>query len=84
VFVSYRVVVGEAEHHEQALVKIVRLLDGVLERVVLLGTLGGLHPVEDVISFPCVRSVQVLYALSPYLPRRHLAPASIVLAWMQD
>jgi hypothetical protein len=34
VVVSYRAHVGEAEHHEQALVQIVRLLHGVLERVV--------------------------------------------------
>jgi hypothetical protein len=84
VFVSCRVHLGEAEHHEQTLVQIVRPLHGVLECVVLLGTLGGLHPVEDVISFPHIRSVQVLYALYLYLPRRYLAPASIALAWKLD
>ena len=78
------VVVGEAEHHEQTLVQIVRPLHGVLERVVLLGALGGLHPVQDVVPFPYVRLVQVLYTLYLYLPRRHPAPASIVLAWKLD
>ncbi len=82
--VGLRVVVGEAEHHEQTLVQIVRPLHGVLERVVLLGALGGLHPVQDVVPFPYLLLVQVLYALYLYLPRRHLAPASIVLAWKQD
>src|ERR671920_396927 len=84
VVVSYRAHVGEAEHHEQALVQIVRLLHGVLERVVLLGTLGGLHPVKDVVSFLHFRFVQALYALSVYLPRRHPVPTSRVLTWKKS
>jgi hypothetical protein len=75
---------GKAEHHEQALVQIVRPLHGVLECVVMLGALGGLHPVEDVASFPYVRSVQVLYTLYLYLPRRHLVLTSGVLVWRLD
>jgi hypothetical protein len=80
VVVSYRAHAGEADHYEQALVQIVRLLHGVLERVVLLGPLGGLPPVKDVVPFPYLRFVQALYALSLYLPRRHPVPTSRVLA----
>ena len=81
--VGLGVVVGQAEHHEQPLVQIVRPLHGVLEGVVVLGALGGLHPVEDVVPFPYVRLVQVLYALSCIfrVAIRHLT--SIVLAWKQ-
>ena len=79
--VSYRAYVGEAEHHEQALFQIVRPLHGVLERVVLLGALGGLHPVEDVVAVPDFLIVQVLYALFLDLLRRHLVFTSKVLAW---
>jgi hypothetical protein len=74
VVVSYRAHVGEAEHHEQALVQIVRLLHGVLERVVLLGTLGGLHPVKDVVSFTsasfriCTRSLYIFRVAIRYPP----------------
>jgi hypothetical protein len=84
VVVSHRAYVGETEHHEQALVQIVSPLHGVLEGVVLLGTLGGLHPVEDVISFPYIRPVQVLYTLYLYHPRRHLVLTSVILAWKLD
>jgi hypothetical protein len=82
--VGLGVVVGKAEHHEQALVQIVRPLHGVLEGVVLVGTLGGLHPVEDIFSCPYIRSVQVLYTLNLYLPRRHLVLTCIILAWKLD
>src|SRR5829696_172192 len=83
VVVSCWAYVGEAEHHEQALVQFVRPLHGVLECVVLFGTLGGLHPVQDVVPFPHIRLVQVLYALSLYLPRRHSVLPSRVLVSKQ-
>jgi hypothetical protein len=83
VVISYRAYVGEAEDHEQSLLQVVRPLHGVLEHVVLLGALGGLHPVQDVIPFPQGRVVQVLYALFLYLLCRHPVFTSRTLAWKQ-
>jgi hypothetical protein len=83
VVVDYRAYIGEAEDHEQALAQVVRPLHSVLEGVVLLGVLGGLHPVQEVVAVPHIRFVEVLYALLLYLPRRHLVFPSRVLAWRQ-
>jgi len=81
--VGLGVVVGEAEDHEQALVEVVRPLHGVLDGVVVLGALGGLHPVKDVIAVSRFLFVQILYALFLYLPGRHGSSTSGILAWLE-
>jgi hypothetical protein len=72
VVVSCRAYVGEAEDHEQTLAYFVRPLHGVFEGVVLLGALGGLHPVQHVVAIPHSSLVHILYALFSYSPRRHV------------
>src|SRR5215210_2988116 len=42
--------------------------------MVLLGALGGLHPVQDVVAVPDTLFVQALYTLFSYLSRRHSVP----------
>jgi hypothetical protein len=70
--VGLGIVVGEAEDHEQALAHLVGPLHGIFEGVVLLGALGGLHPVQHVVAIPHNFPVQILYALFSYSPRRQL------------
>ena len=55
--VRLRVIVGEAEEDQEGLAELVRPLHGVLQGVVVLGALGLLHPVQDVLAVPHVRLV---------------------------
>jgi hypothetical protein len=48
--------------------------------VVLLGALGGLHPVKNIVAVPRLLFVQVLYALVLDLSRRHAVSPSGTLA----
>ena len=72
--VRFGVVVGEAEDDEQALAEVVSPPDRVLQGVVVVGALGGLHPVEDVVAAPDLRLVEVLDPLVLDLRSRHASP----------
>ena len=58
--VGLRVVVGQAEHDEQALPEVVGPLHRVLQRVVVLRPLGGLYPVQDIIAIPDILGIEML------------------------
>ncbi len=68
------VVVGEAEDDEQALSEVVGPPDRVLQGVVVVGALGGLHPVEHVVAVSHPRLVEVLDTLFLGLAGRHASP----------